>query len=244
MTTTELTRPVHPAPVPAVDDTTDPTEGYDFYREIHKGIRLSMFELVLAAGRLDVGNGDEVDRVVGANDALFDLLDLHHHHEHEFVQPLVALHAAPLATIVESQHGDVDDGIAHLRTLTGRLATAGSSRRSVAAHRLYLDLTELTSLYLAHQLVEENLVMPALRAAVPTEELLALDMAIRSSIPPEKMAGSLGFMLRAMNVDERCDMAGGMSMAPPEVFAGFRALAVETLTADEWAQVTARLGLD
>jgi len=243
MTTTELTRPVHPTTDLAGDVAPDPTEGYDFYREIHKGIRLSMFELVLAAGRLDVADAGAVDGVLASQAALFDLLDLHHHHEHTFVQPLVVAHAAELAPIVESQHGDVDDGIAHLRGLADRLATASSPRRSVAAHRLYLDLTELTSLYLAHQLVEESAVMPALRAAVPTEELLALDLAIRASIPPDAMAASLGVMLRAMNVDERCDMAGGMSMAPPEVFAGFRALAESVLPAGEWAQVTARVGL-
>ena len=61
--------------------------------------------------------------------------------------------------------------------------------------------------------------MPALRAAVPTDELFALDMALRASVPPPVMADVMRFMLPAMNVDERADMVGGMSMAPPEVFA-------------------------
>ncbi|CAN5715122.1 hypothetical protein BH10ACT1_BH10ACT1_05590 [soil metagenome] len=228
---------------PDLTDLADPTEGYDFYREIHKGIRLSLFELVLDVGRLDVAEAADVERVLTAHRSLFDLLDLHHHHEDTWIQPLIVEHAPGLGRIVEAQHSDVHEGMAHLRTLTDRLAHASGSRRSVAAHRLYLDLSELTSAYLAHQLVEENAVMPALRAAVPTEDLMALDQSIRASIAPDAMGRILGVVLRAMNLDERVELAMGMSMAPPEVFAGFRFVATDALPAHEWAAVTSRMGI-
>jgi hypothetical protein len=192
---------------------------------------------------MDVTDLDQVDRFLAGHGALFDLLHLHHHHEDAYVQPLVVQHAPGLAVIVESQHGDVDAAMEHLRVLGDRLAGATGADRSVVAHRLYLDLTEITGIYLAHQLVEENAVMPALRAAVPTDELLALDLSIRMSIPPDVMAGVMAFMLPAMNVDERTDMIGGMSMAPPEVFAGLRATAESVLPTDDWNAVAVRLGL-
>ncbi len=241
MTTNQLIRPI-----PSTADLTDlidPTEGYDFYREIHKGIRLSMFELVLDIGRLDVTDAIAVDRALADHQALFDMLDLHHAHEDTWIQPLIVEHAPGLGRLIEAQHDDVHEGMAHLSTLADRLADTAGARRSVAAHRLYLDLSEFTSVYLAHQLVEETAVMPALRAAVPTDELIALDQSIRSSIPPDAMAHLLGFVLRAMNLDERAELGIGMSMAPPEVFAGFRSVAAKSLTADEWTQVTNRLGI-
>jgi hypothetical protein len=240
MTSIELTNPIRDL---GPTDLDDPTDGYDFYREIHKGIRYAMFHTTMAVGRLDVADTDEVDRVLQAHRDLHDLLHLHHHHEDEFIQPLVVAHAPDLADVVEVQHGDVDDGLAQLARLGDRLASGAAPGRARTAHHLYLDLTRLTSAYLSHQLVEETEVMPALRAAVPTDELFALDMALRASVPPPVMADVVQFMLPAMNIDERADMVGGMSMAPPEVFAVFSAAAQSALSPADWAQLAGRLGL-
>ena len=49
--------------------------------------------------------------------------------------------------------------------------TAPTPARKV--HRLYLELASFTSDYLAHQDVEERVVMPALEAAVGVPEVLA-----------------------------------------------------------------------
>lgn len=106
-----------------------------------------------------------------------------------------------------------------------RLGTVGRPGRAGAALNLYLDLSRLASVYLAHQLVEETEVMPALRAAVPADELVAVDMAIRGSLPPEEMAEVMTHMLPAMDIEERAEMLGGMAMAPPEIFSILRATA-------------------
>src|SRR3954462_11152891 len=158
------------------------TDGYDFYREIHKGIRYAMHHATIETGRLDVSDNDRVDAVLAGITDLFDLLHLHHHHEDVFVQPLVEAHAPDLAMVVAAQHIDVDEGIEHLTRLCHNLASVAKPGRVHAAHRVYLDLTRLTSAYLAHRLVEETEVMPRLRAAVPTEKLLQLDMELRASV--------------------------------------------------------------
>ncbi|MEY2446113.1 MAG: hypothetical protein QOE00_2693, partial [Ilumatobacteraceae bacterium] len=222
----------------------DTTDGYDFYREIHKGIRYAMHHATIETGRLDVTDADQVEAVLAGITDLFDLLHLHHHHEDVFVQPLIEAHAPDLAMIVTAQHIDVDDGINHLVRLGQNLASVAQSGRTNAAHRLYLDLTRLTSAYLTHQLVEETEVMPRLRAAVPTEKLLQLDMELRASVPPPVMADVMAFMLPAMNVEERVDMLTGMSMAPPQVFAVLRRAAKNALPTADWTVIADRLGLD
>lgn len=148
----------------------------------------------------------------------------------------------PLQTIA-AQHGDVEAGMARLEERCERLATVGRPGRAAAAHNLYLDLSRLTSVYLAHQLVEETQVMPALRAVVPTDELVGVEVAIRGSLPPDEMAAVMTHLLPAMDVEERTEMLGGMAMAPPEVFALFRAAAKAALPADQWAQVAQRIGI-
>lgn len=237
MTTIQL--PATPAP--AIDPTD--LDGYDFYREIHKGIRYALFTTTTAAGRVDVADTDDVEALLQAHVNLLHLLHTHHEHEDVFVQPLVEAHVPALALAVTSQHADVDKAIDRLEQLGGVLAGIAAPGRAAAAHHLYLELTRLTSEYLAHQLVEETQVMPALRAAVPTEELVALDLTIRSTIPPEEMVLAMTHMLPAMNVDERVDMLGGMAMAPPEVFATFRDAARIILPADEFAVVARRIGI-
>jgi hypothetical protein len=230
------------APLQSID--IDATDGYDFYREIHKGIRFAMHHATIEAGRLDVSDHDRVEAVLAGITDLFDLLHLHHHHEDVFVQPLIEAHAPDLAMIITAQHIDVDDGIDHLGRLCQNLSSVAQSGRTHAAHRLYLDLTRLTGAYLTHQLVEETEVMPRLRAAVPTEKLLQLDMELRASVPPPVMADVMAFMLPAMNVEERVDMLTGMSMAPPPVFAVLRRAAKNALPAADWTVIANRLGLD
>lgn len=216
---------------------------YDFYRQIHKGIRHALFHTTLRAGRLDVADDDGVEEFLEAHRSLLRLLHTHHHHEDVFVQPLLVEHALDLALTVAAQHGDVEQGMARLDQLGDRLGTVARPSRAAAAHNLYLDLGRLTSAYLAHQLVEETQVMPALRAAVPTDDLVSVDMAIRAALTPGAMAEIMAFMLPAMDVEERTEMLGGMAMAPPEVFAFFAEVARAALSAGEWAEVSRRIGL-
>ena len=233
------------APAPSITVAFDTNEGggYDFYREIHKGIRYAMHHATIETGRLDVADDDQVEATLAGITDLFDLLHLHHHHEDVFVQPLIEAHAPDLAMIITAQHIDVDDGIDHLGRLCQNLSSVAKPGRQVAAHRLYLDLTRLGGAYLTHQLVEETEVMPRLRASVPTEKLLQLDMELRASVPPPVMADVMAFMLPAMNLEERVDMLTGMSMAPPEVFAILRRAAKKALPATDWAVIACRLGL-
>jgi hypothetical protein len=224
-------------------DTADLVDGtaYDFYREVHKGLRHALFQSTVAAGSLDVADADELEAHLALVRNLLHLLHSHHEHEDKFIQPLIEAHAPDLGLAVQSQHGDVEVAMARLDLLVDRLGMVAAPARAAAATNLHLDLSRLTSTYLAHQLVEETQVMPALRAVVPFEELLALDLEIRLTIAPQEMVGFMAHMLPAMNVEERVDMLTGMSMAPPEVFDIFRSAAQVILPPDEWAPIAERL---
>ena len=234
MTTTQLPT----APLDLVE-----ADAFDLYRQIHKGIRQALFDVTMGAGRLDVADVDAVDAYLAAQESLLTLLHLHHHSEDTFVQPLVVEHAPALAEIIAADHGEVEAGMAVLEERARRLASGSRGGRPAVALNLYLDLSRFTSAYLAHQLVEETRVMPALRAAFSTDELVGVEMAVRSAVSPAELAMAVSYMLPAMNVEERTEMLAGMSMAPPEVFAGFRAVAEAALSPADWAQVAARIGL-
>ena len=84
--------------------------------------------------------------------------------------------------------------------------------------------------------------MTTLAARMPFEEVLAVNDAIVSSIPPDDMATSLSIMLPAMNVDDRTELLGGIRAgAPAEVFAGICALSRSVVDPADWEAVAARL---
>ncbi|HEY3484888.1 MAG TPA: hypothetical protein VGK49_05855, partial [Ilumatobacteraceae bacterium] len=111
-------------------------------------------------------------------------------------------------------------------------------------HLLYLELSGFTSAYLAHQLVEERVVMPSLEQAIGPDEVFGLHNAIISSIPPEEMASGLSMMLPAMNLDDRAELLAGMRMsAPPEAFGAVVGLARSVLRPVDFDALATRLEL-
>lgn len=86
--------------------------------------------------------------------------------------------------------------------------------------------------------------MPALAAAATFDELLQVQIGIRSNIPPPDMCTFMRSMLPAMNLEERTAMLGGMhANVPADVFELFWATAGEVLSPAELAAVSARVGI-
>lgn len=250
--TTNQTTPMQTEPASTEHDTFDDRTGHDWtgsglphdlYREIHKGIRYAMFHTTMQAGSVDAGDAEQVADLLARCTDLIDILHMHHHHEDEFGRPMLERVAPALSATVEAQHTVVEEGITQIVTLGNRLANASGLARSHVAHQLYLDLTRFTAVYLDHQLYEETVVMPALCSAIPVTELEAIHMALRQSIPLDVLVHTMGIMLPAMNVGERADMLGGMSLAPAEVFGVIRRAAQSILTPAQFAEVAARIGL-
>jgi hypothetical protein len=219
---------------------TDPTTAtVDLYREVHKGIRHSLFGLCEAAGALDPA--DPVQR--GALVARFAELDLlltsHHEHEDEGAfGEIIARLAGAFVDELETAHRSIARSVDALRE-----AVVGLGDGGIAADELYDRIVALVADYLAHMEVEERGVMPTLAAAATFDELLAVQMGIRSTIPPSDMCVFLRSMLPAMNPDERVAMLGGMrANAPAEVFGRFWATATDVLTTAELSAVAARIG--
>ena len=111
-------------------------------------------------------------------------------------------------------------------------------------HLLYLDVARFSSDYLVHIDIEERVLMPALEVAIGVDACGALLGQIVGSIAPDELMRSLALMLPAMNVEDRCELLGGIQAgAPPEAFAGIVDLARSVLPADDVRSLTDRLAL-
>lgn len=218
--------------------------GFDLYRDVHKAIRVALFDAVAEAGRIDPS--DRTARIAHAASVrdLVRFLVLHAEHEDReldsVIQQVLPEHAASIA----ADHVELEIRMEALVALADLAFDTDRDDDRAAMHDLYLELASFTSAYLAHQSVEETVVMPALWEAFGIEPLLGIHGRILASISPDDMGWSLAKMLPAMNVDDRTEMLGGMRAdAPPEAFAGVCALAAQVLSPSDFATVSDRLSL-
>ncbi len=210
----------------------------DLYREVHKGLRLALFELTNAAGALDGTDQTAVSSFARLFADLDMMLETHHGHEDgELLGSLIERHAPEAATVIAEGHKESDHMLAELRSMVAELRSGADNSTA-----LYDSVAAFTAHYLSHMSVEETVVMPALQRSVSFDELMEITMAIRTSVPPPDMCVFLRYMLPAMTPDERTATMGGIKMgAPPEIFELFWTVAKENLEESDLATVAERI---
>jgi hypothetical protein len=222
-----------------------PIPQIDLYRDIHKGIRFELFDITLAAGRLDCSDRSSTVAFADRVGRLAAFLEQHAEHEDGWIQPVIEQHLPAAAARIATDHAAFEVRVADIDEMAGALAQAGGDPARSIGHEVYLELASFVSAYLSHQDLEERIVMPTLAQVMTPLEVLELHGSIIGSIPPPEMAESLALMIPAMNVDDRTELLGGMRAgAPAEVFAGVWGLVGSVLAPADVAAVAARLGLD
>jgi Hemerythrin HHE cation binding domain len=220
------------------------TVPFDLYRDIHKAIRIALFDAVAEAGSVDPH--DCAARMAHATRVhdLVKFLVFHAEHEDQHMDAAIRQVLPDEAAAIQAEHVALEERMAGLIGLADLAFDADRDDARAAVHTLYLELAAFTSAYLAHQDVEERVVMPALWNALGIEPLLAIHGAILSSITPDDMGRCLSMMLPAMNIDDRTEMLGGMrATAPAPAFAGVCALAQQVLKDSDFAALSDRLDL-
>jgi hypothetical protein len=220
------------------------TVPFDLYRDIHKAIRVALFEVVAEAGRLDPSDRPARIAHAGRVRDLVRFLVFHADHEDRSVEHAIQRVLPDRAEAIAVEHAVFERRMDNLIELADLAFDTDRTDDRAAVHHLYLELAAFTSSYLAHQDMEERVVMPALWNALGLEPLLAMHADILQNISPDDMGWSLSMMLPAMNVDDRTEMLHDMrAEAPPEAFAGVCALASEVLETPDHIALMARLDL-
>lgn len=194
---------------------------FDLYVFIHKGLRALMTDTLVATGRMDTEDGENVAAVLLQLDTLLEVCTTHLRHEDEFVHAAMERRAPGSAAHCAAEHAEHESTIAYLRQLMHQLEQSHGGLRAEAALRLYHALACFVADNLLHMQVEEHHNNEILWRHFSDAELQAIHQGILADIDPELVRYMLGWMLRSLNADERLQLLGGMQRdMPAAAFAG------------------------
>lgn len=216
----------------------------NLYAGIHKALRAVMADTLLAVGRADPSDPQDVADASGRVSALMALCEAHVQHENVFVHPAIEARSPGESCEVAQDHVEHLQHIAHLRFVAQQVPTLDASRQAGALHALYLELALFVANNLQHMHLEETRHNAALWSAYTDAELRAIHDALVATIPPAEMMQVMRWMLPQMHALERLQVLGGMRQgAPAPVFQAVLDVVQPHLSPRDWAKLTQGLGL-
>lgn len=186
---------------------------FDLYRNIHKGLRVMLFDLIQKSGRTDYTEPEAVASLIGATQDIFELLESHAHTENTYIMPLLRKIAPQLAWDFDAAHEDQEARLPGLLEALERIDPS-SPEAARQGHRFNVQLSRIAGELLTHMADEELELNPALWSQATDETLAEIEHQIVGSIPPDKMMRYLRWMVPSMNPREREEFA---AMLPPPV---------------------------
>jgi len=207
------------------------TQRYNIYSIFHKGLRGLMADTMLRLGRMDVTDACEVAQTLEQLRGLMTICRSHLQHENDFVHPALERAQPYASTPTADEHVDHALEIGAFEQRIGQFESMSVSERALAAHALYLDVSEFVGENFEHMKIEETTNHEVLIRHFSDQELMGIERAIVATIPPAQSMVGMRWMLSHINAGERAFMLGGMKKsAPPEVFARVLELAKEVLS--------------
>lgn len=188
----------------------------DLYRNVHKGIRVMLFDIVQKSGRTDFTDPSALAALRTSVADVFELLESHAHTEDAHVMPIVRKAAPALADEFDEAHEDQEARLPGLLAALERIDPAAPDA-AARGHRIVLQISRIAGELLTHMADEELELNPVIWNNTTEEELHAVEQNLVASIPPEKMGRYLRWMIPAMNPRERVQFAELMPPGPRQM---------------------------
>jgi hypothetical protein len=223
--------------------SAQPPRRHDFYRGVHKALRLALGRLLARLGNVDAADPAAVAQLVGDLRAQLAFSAIHLKHEDEVIHTALAAHAPDAVAHLEGDHEHHRDTFAKLEAAIAAVEAAGDAAEA-PLHALYLQFTQFVAEDFAHMAHEETVVMPLLQSLFSDEALLDMEHRIVASQPPEMMVFSAQAIMRALRPNERLALASGArANMPPPVFEGLIAAITPALEPTDRDRLLADLGM-
>lgn len=216
----------------------------NLYAGIHKALRAFMADTLIAVGRADPSDPQDVADASGRVTALMALCEAHVQHENSFVHPAIEARTPGVCGEVAQDHVEHLHHIQRLRAAAQPLPGLDATLQAGALHELYLELSLFVADNLQHMHVEETRHNAAIWSAYTDAELRGIHDALVATIEPAEMMQVMRWMLPQMHAQERLQVLGGMRQgAPAPVFQAVLDVVQPHLSLRDWAKLTQGLGL-
>jgi hypothetical protein len=217
---------------------------FDMYSGIHKALRAFMADTLLAVGRMDADDPEDVAQVSDRALQLLGMCGSHLAHENQFVHAAIEARAPGASDVIANEHGEHLKHIADLAELVAVLRGTAPGKREIAAMRLYRALSLFIAENFQHMHVEETAHNAVLWARYTDAELVAIHDALVASIPPDEMMVTARWLVPFMNPPERFHLLADIrAKAPAPAFQAILETVRPHLAAGEWAKLARALEL-
>ena len=179
-------------------------------------------------GRADFARGGEAGLLADLR-RLLALGAKHLAHEEAYVHVALEARRTGATVALEAQHDHHRARFEMLDAAIRAVEAAAPADRPGLGRALYLAFSGFVAEDLEHMRQEEAEAWPQLCALFSDEELMAIEMAIVGSLPPDDMMDFMRLMLPATNPAERQALLDGVEAnAPPEAYVAIAGLGVRT----------------
>jgi hypothetical protein len=176
---------------------------FDLFSTVHKAVRLTLFDALVAVGRADFGGAADLCPAFSSVRKALRLSREHARHEDDEILPILHGLAPELAADLEAGH-DKHDGLgAEIEAALSRIESAPPAERVSLGRRVHEMLATLVAEHLRHMSLEETRANRVLWAHFSDGELLAVQQRIVNAIEPAERSMWIGLMLAACNQSER-----------------------------------------
>lgn len=234
-----------PAPLSLVPALSLEPSRFDLYAPIHKALRAMMADALLRIGRVDGRDRPSLDDALARLDELLTFCGQHIEHENQFIHAAIQARTPPDGGLqTECDHSEHHHNLAELRHRAQALRAASTGDSAAALMALYRALALFIADNLTHMHHEETVNNGLLWTRYSDAELIGLHDRLMQSIPPHEMAFALRWMLPSLTALERAAILIDLrAKVPPGAFDGVLQMAHDGLSACEWQQLCADLGL-
>jgi hypothetical protein len=212
---------------------------FNMFNQIHKGLRAMLFDTALSLQQCNFMNPDDAESALEKVELAVNLFHSHAEHEDEFVLPVVEEHSPALATEFESEHEKDELLSNNLMNLLAayQLASDLDAMRSVG-YAITMAFNDFIAFNLYHMNKEEEKITKLMWENYSDAELMAINQAIVSSIPHEKMTTNVKWMIRGLNNPEIIGwLCAVKNNAPDFIFRSLFDQAEAELTEQRWTAI-------
>ena len=218
---------------------------YNFYRNIHKALRLGHCRMLPALGALDYRDRPRTETVMAELRNLMALGRGHLEGENREIHAVLEQRAPGASTPAADDHADHEQSFAEIEEMIVMIEQAAIPERELLGCRLYRRYAVFVAHDLEHMDIEETELLKALHDAFTDDELVAMEGRIVAAVPPQKMAAVMMLMAPALNHGERVELVAKLQKAMSEqVFNGLLANVIKpALDGRDYASVVGELML-